>query len=265
MVKTQMERSTIFAALFSFIVMSSGCSTSKTVPCGAYASTFLDVALWTKGGGTVALDSLGKGGDSSLIIFTPGFREIDLVCGKMPDYQKDTDILLCCEAAFTGELLEEFSHDNIAGNHVSSGVFHEGYECPDNTGFFVYDGKAWSFALSGRIPQDKPLRAGFSQNMIISEGQVQPRFRDRLPDGRYYFRALCSLEGMLCVVESAKEIRYAEFVDLLSSAGVDNALYMDMGSGWNYSWFRRKAGQDVTIIHPWIEKCKYTTNWIVFR
>ena len=148
---------------------------------------------------------------------------------------------------------------------MSSGVFHEGYECPDNTGFFVYDGKAWSFALSGRIPQDKPLRAGFSQNMIISEGKVQPRFRDRLPDGRYYFRALCSLEGMLCVVESAKEIRYAEFVDLLSSAGVGNALYMDMGSGWNYSWFRRKAGQDVTIIHPWIEKCKYTTNWIVFR
>ena len=227
---------------------------------------------------------LEVGGDSSLVIYTPHFRDVDLVCGKMPDYQVDTDILLCCEAAFTGELLEEFSHSNIAGNHMSGGVFYQGYDCADNTGEFVSDGRRWTFSLlkrkSGDEPfaeslmpnglnatdvNERPLKMGFGQTMIIYDFKTQPRFRDRLPDGRYYFRSLCSLNGELCIVDSKQEIRYAEYVELLEKLGVQFALYLDMGSGWNHSWYRKKAGEDVTVIHPWIEKCKFTTNWIVFR
>ena len=83
--------------------------------------------------------------------------------------------------------------------------------------------------------------------------------------GKYYFRSLCCLNGELCIVDSKEEIRYAEYVELLEQIGVQYALYLDMGSGWNHSWYRERPAGEVTVIHPWVEKCKYTTNWIVFR
>ena len=72
-----------------------------------------------------------------LIIYYPQYSDIDLVCGQMPK-KTDNNVLFCCEAAFTGELLKVFKHSNIAGHHVSGGVFHKGYRCRPNTGCFVY-------------------------------------------------------------------------------------------------------------------------------
>lgn len=59
---------------------------------------------------------------SDLIIYYPQYSNIDLVCGQMPQ-KSESDVLFCCEAAFTGELLKEFKHSNIAGHHVSGGTF----------------------------------------------------------------------------------------------------------------------------------------------
>ena len=57
----------------------------------------------------------------NLNVYYPEYSKIDLVCGQMPtDAQKDVEF--CCEAAFTGELLSEFKHLNIADNHISNGV-----------------------------------------------------------------------------------------------------------------------------------------------
>ena len=36
------------------------------------------------------------------------------------------DVVFCCEAAFTGELLDEFKHSNIADNHICNGVMKKG-------------------------------------------------------------------------------------------------------------------------------------------
>ena len=47
------------------------------------------------------------------------------------------DVEFCCEAAFTGELLEEFKHSNIADNHICNGKMIKGYSCKANTGGFV--------------------------------------------------------------------------------------------------------------------------------
>ena len=264
----------ILALLISLVVMSGGCK-DKTPK---YSSGYMR--------GPCYLDIDAGGEDSSLVIYTLHFNDVDLVCGKMPDYNVETDIIFCCEAAFTGELLEEFSHGNIAGNHISGGVLYKGYDCPDNTGEFIAaKGTVWGFVLTKSKPGSEcdiersfmldendlpsvngfPVTMGFGQNMIIYDFKTQPRFRDRLPDGKYYFRSLCCLNGELCIVDSKEEIRYAEYVELLEQLGVQYALYLDMGSGWNHSWFREKPGAEVTIIHPWIEKCKYTTNWIVFR
>ena len=48
----------------------------------------------------------------------------------------------------------------------------------------------------------------------------------------------------------------------LQCLGVTNALYMDMGAGWNYSWYRNAAERVVTLFGlpvPWAH------NWVVFR
>ena len=54
---------------------------------------------------------------ANLNVYYPEYSRIDLVCGQMPKAaQKDVEF--CCEAAFTGELLEEFKHLNVADNHI---------------------------------------------------------------------------------------------------------------------------------------------------
>lgn len=41
-----------------------------------------------------------------------------------------------------------------------------------------------------------------------------------------------------------------------------DAIYSDMGSGWNYSWYRDADGQPKTIIGMlW----QFSHNWMVFR
>ena len=73
----------------------------------------------------------------NLVIFYPNYSKIDLVCEKMPD-KNDANVAFCCEAAFTGQLLQNFSHTNIADNHVCAGVLHKGYVCKANTGGFIW-------------------------------------------------------------------------------------------------------------------------------
>ena len=70
----------------------------------------------------------------NLNVYYPEYSKIDLVCGQMPKAtQKDVEF--CCEAAFTGELLTEFKHMNIADNHICNGEMKRGYRCKANTGF----------------------------------------------------------------------------------------------------------------------------------
>ena len=74
---------------------------------------------------------------SNLNVYYPEYAKIDLVCGQMPKAaQKDVEF--CCEAAFSGELLNEFKHSNIADNHICNGVMKKGYNCKANTGGFVW-------------------------------------------------------------------------------------------------------------------------------
>ena len=61
----------------------------------------------------------------NLNVYYPEYTKVDLVCGQMPKAaQKDVEF--CCEAAFTGELLNEFKHTNIADNHICNGGNGEG-------------------------------------------------------------------------------------------------------------------------------------------
>ena len=66
--------------------------------------------------------------------------------------------------------------------------------------------------------------------------------------------------------EEKKVMTYESFVNCLKAYKVTHALYLDMGSGWNYAWYRDKEGK---VVERFPESKKspnyiYRTNWITF-
>lgn len=106
---------------------------SNVKPIDTVSTPVAEVRGWT-----VRSDS------DSLIIYTPKYKTIDLVCGTMPS-ENDSSVILCAEAAYTGELLTTFKHSNILGDHVSSGIRYKGTPGKRNTGAFVYYNGKYKF------------------------------------------------------------------------------------------------------------------------
>lgn len=201
-----------------------------------------------------------------LIIYTPKFSRIDLATAKMPS-KNDKEVIFCCEAAFTGEKKLQFSHKNIAGHHVSGGTFYEGYKCGPNNGVFTWSEKTgWKFYNYGHNNSEAPLKAaaenggmGFCQSLLYLNGQ---RFKGCMkPERINQYRALCEIKGKLCIVDCENDMTFGKFMDTLQKIGVKNAMYCDMGLGWNYSWYRDENGNAVDI-YP--TAGKFTTNWLTF-
>ena len=201
----------------------------------------------------------------NLNVYYPEYSRIDLVCGQMPKAaQKDVEF--CCEAAFTGELLNEFKHYNIADNHICNGVMKKGYRCRTNTGGFVWGKGKWKFMRKADYPTEaNGWDMGFCQLLIIKDGVARP-IGAKMKNNRTIYRALCEKNGKLCIVEGKKVMTYESFVNCLKAYKVTHALYLDMGSGWNYAWYRDKEGKVVERF-PESKKSpnyKYRTNWITF-
>lgn len=198
----------------------------------------------------------------NLIIYTPDYSKVDLVCGTMPS-KRDSNVLFCAEAAFTGEYLKEFKHSNILGDHVSSGVRYKGTGFGRGTGCFIYyDGKYEFYYKDYNTALNKAAAnggMGFCQEMMIHKGcKVETIRKD---NNKNEFRALCELNGKLCVIDSKGVSAFGDFIQNLLKAGVKEAIYLDMGAGWNYSWWRDKDG-NANEIHT--TRIIYTTNWITF-
>ena len=200
---------------------------------------------------------------NGLIVYYPLFSRIDLVCGTMPS-TKDTSVIFCAEAAFTSKIIDEFSHSNINGDHVSAGKLYEGAKC-DNSGAFAWLGDTtWEF-VHGDYHEllERAAKAGgmgFGQMTIIQNGKsIRPLWRK----GWFHYRALCEKDGQLCIVDSRDKVSYERFVANLEEFAPTHALYIDMGSGWNYSWWRDADGK-VHEIHPSTDSSRYCTNWITF-
>lgn len=198
----------------------------------------------------------------NLRIYYPNYSKVDLVCGKMPS-KDDQSVIMFAEAAFTGEYLKEFKHSNIAGDHVSEGKRQKGYKCKRNNGAFVFfNGKpkflyeAYSEELDNAALNGG---CGFAQEMMIHNSSTVPHTRSNRNSNE--FRALCLIAGKLAVVDSKGVVKFGDFIRDLKKAGVTEALYLDMGPGWNYSWYRDEKGNPIEI-HSL--PTKYATNWITF-
>ena len=200
---------------------------------------------------------------NGLIILFPAYSTVDLRCGNMPD-SSEGKVILFAEAAYTRTPLErEFRHCKIAGDHVSKGIRYNGYRCCRNTGAFVYYGGKWKFMYQDYSAElDSAAKYGgaaFAQEMMIHNSDIKRTVRG---DGNInVFRALCELNDRLCIIESLEDIRFGDFKSSLKEIGVSEAIYLDMGVGWNYAWYRVNENTIVEL-HPKIHG--YCTNWITF-
>ena len=201
---------------------------------------------------------------------------LDLACGKMPSRQQE-NVIFCAAAAFTGKCMTQFEHTNILGQHISNGVLYEGYtEDKDGIPYaqryalFVWKGvdEQGNMLEKGffNLPNDSLLQQAaadggmaFTQHWVIKDTNIfEPTIR---PFERVeYFRAICQKYGRYYIIANRIEMSFHSFLDTLIAYGVENALYMDMGTGWNHSFYRDENNQ-LHILHPRVHQ--YPTNWIV--
>ncbi len=192
--------------------------------------------------------------------------KMDMVCGEIPSPNGDS-IVLAFAGAFTGTEFDK-GHSNVAGDHVAGGTRFKGYRCKRNTGAFTWSAKSgprfiyrdYSSALDNAA---KEGGMGFAQEMMIHNGDKVSTTR---PLGnRNVFRALClDSEGKLVLYESQGIVSFGNFIDALLSQGVKEALYTDMGQGWNYCFYRvNQSDKSPQYLHS--TSLPYASNFITIK
>lgn len=207
-------------------------------------------------------------GHGDLICLKPdmGRLQMGMVCGEVPSAENDS-IFLAFAGAFTGTDFYK-GHSNVAGDHVVDGRRYKGYRCKRNTGAFTWSAvsgpqffyKDYSSALD-RAAKEGGM--GFAQEMMIHNGVKLPTTR---PLGnKNVFRALClDADGTLALYESQGTITFGDFIDALLSQGVKEALYTDMGQGWNYCFYRNNNTESSPkYLHS--QSLEYASNFVVIR
>ncbi|MDE5810971.1 MAG: YdcF family protein [Muribaculaceae bacterium] len=192
--------------------------------------------------------------------------KMEMVCGKIPSPENDS-IILAFAGAFTGTEFNK-GHANIAGDHVAGGKRFKGYSCKRNTGAFTWSPmsgaqfhyKDYSGALDSAAREGG---MGFAQEMMIHNGKAVKTTRPR--GNRNVFRALClDSDNHLALYESQGIVTFGNFIDALLSQGVKEALYTDMGQGWNYCFYRvNRSDKSLRYLHS--KSLPYASNFITIK
>lgn len=198
----------------------------------------------------------------TVYVFFPKYSHIDMECGKRPG-MSDKSITWCSSAAFQHAVQLGFSDENIEGYHASKGQYFDNpYVKEDYAAVTFYDG---GFHFEFDDPESAIKEAadhggsGFMQYRLIRDGQLVNEFTT--PRVRSY-RAIAELNGGICVIDSIKMMHFEDFLATLQKLHVKNALYMDVGAGWNYSWYRTASGKVRSLFGL---KVPWSHNWVVFR
>ena len=194
----------------------------------------------------------------TVYVIFPEYSSVGHVCENRPS-KSDRSITWCSGAAFQHDVSLGFSQENIEGDHATYGAFYESpYNKSSYAAFTFAEGK---FAFEFDHPREAVKAAaqaggsGFMQFGLIRDGKIVMSINR--PRARCY-RTLAELNGNLCIIDSVNMLHFEEFLEELCRLGVTNALYMDMGAGWNYSWYRSAAGKVVTLFGlpvPWSHNC----------
>ncbi len=190
---------------------------------------------------------------------------ISMVDSVIPS-ETDSTIGLCVEAAFTGELLKEFKTTNIGGDYVIDGVFHKGYKCKANTGFLYADKKIYTISSSQHCDEwiAKAQENGgtlFQQILMVQNGKNVYKGTPIKQATPNIYRSACILnDGSFAVIQSTKALPLNDFINSLIEMGVSDALYLDMGRGWNYG-----ENTESPAIKLFDYKSTYQTNWLFIK
>ena len=208
----------------------------------------------------------------SMWLYKPVFNGgVELLCEYDCHPAEGNDRIFVAAGAYTLTYSwSEFDHGLIAGPHVA-GQFYEGYDEPAISGAFYYinSEKRWGFVHDG---YEKTLRemsasqgqcVGFSQVMLISDGEICNIHPRTNPNKLRHRRAICEIDNDLYIVDSKHKITLFEFTESLKALGVENGLYMDMGR-MRYSAYKEFASGEWTEIHPRNRVTKYCSNYLVF-
>lgn len=183
--------------------------------------------------------------------------------------EADSAIALCVEAAFTGELLKDFKSTNIGGDYVIDGVFHKGYKCKANTGFLYADKKIFTISSSDHCEEwiaKAQVNGGslFQQILIVQNGENTYKGTPIKPTTKNIYRSACILnDGNFAVIQSTKPLTLKDYIEGLIKIGVSTALYLDMGKGWNYGWYRETP--EAKPVRLFEYRTPYQTNWLLIK
>lgn len=192
--------------------------------------------------------------------------KMNMVCGEIPSPEDDS-IVMAFAGAFTGTEFDK-GHSNVAGDHVAGGTRFKGYRCKRNTGAYTWSIKSGPrfFYKDYSSALDKAAKEGgmgFAQEMMIHDGAKVPTTR---PLGnKNVFRALClDSDNHLALYESQGIVTFGNFIDALLSQGVKEALYTDMGQGWNYCFYRvNQSEKTPNYLHS--TSLPYASNFITLK
>ena len=196
-----------------------------------------------------------------LYVFCPNYSNITFVSGERPSKSEEA-IKLCVAAAFQATYNLRFEEDEVVGWHSINGRLERG-KPEKNLGAFTYtDGKARIWNVDEAEDAIKNAAAsggtGYQQFIVLYDGEHGGHDSDEF---RCY-RVLAILNDRVCIIDSKTQMHYGEYISALEKLGVRYALYCDMGSGWNYSWYRDVDGKAIDIIgSPW----PFSHNWLVFE
>ena len=198
----------------------------------------------------------------TVYVIFPEYSSIELACKDRPS-KSDETITWCSGAAFQHEVSIGFTQENIEGDHAVNGTLYTSPYHKEAYAAFTFANGRHGFEFD---EEDRAIREaaeaggnGFMQFGLIRDGETVMNF-DR-PRARCY-RTLAELNGSVCIIDSVRMLHFDEFMAELERLGVTNAVYMDMGAGWNYSWYRNAADRVITLFGlpvPW------SHNWVVFR
>lgn len=207
-------------------------------------------------------------GDHMFMLLKPNVADhVMLVTDSLPG-PDDPGELIRVAAAFTGDDLR-----TVCGDHVVAGELQRGYDDETCTGHLLVLGAQVSIKPNSDL--DVSVRAAvrgggylFQQCLIVEDGagyvnRIPQAIRDR--ESHIIYRAACIMnDGSFAVIQGMDEMYCHEFVDGLVTLGVQQALYLDMGT-WAYGWYREFNGGPIVELAPRFDNTRYQTNWLIIR
>lgn len=179
----------------------------------------------------------------------------------------DSSVIFVCAAAFT-----RLDNGLIDGLFIENGIV-----IVRNVNRTLGGGIIISSSTSKHVPEilgtemgarldsafvDSMVNIGasfFQQIQMVRDGQSLVFRKDV---SRFQRRAICIWHGQPVIIESTLPCTLQKFADVMKNCGIQNALYLDMGS-WDEGWFRDE-NFELHTIGQMRNQTKKQSNWLKF-